>query len=136
MLHGKVESKYIIDGEEFVEQVGADVCTDPNCDESYILNGELELAEQRVAMSLIAKSKTDPQSVRFMLGVAGIYIDEILMRYPTLDAETVKGWRHGRGPCPPEVLPWAQQVARLGYNPDCLCGQCLGGTRPRPRPAA
>jgi len=130
MALGKVPLTYHIGGEEYAEMLSADVCTGSDCDEAYILANECEMSEHRVAMKLIEQGKRDVQSIRFMLTSAGVYIDEILMRFPTLDREVVRGWSRGQGSCPesilPEVLSWAQGIAKTGYNPDCRCGQCAG----------
>ena len=130
MTKGTTEVKRHVAGQVFVEMAAADVCT---CGEFYVSSAEVAHVEHRIAHRLVANGHTDPGAVRFMLAMAGVHINEILTRFPTLDREVVKGWRRGEGDDPPsEVILWAYEIARLGYIPDCRCGECLGRASTHP----
>jgi hypothetical protein len=115
-------------GEGLLLEEVADVEECPaGCGECIVLSGVLADIEDKMAQKLAATRARTPRAVRFLL--RGVHIDEILLRFPQLTKEDVKGWRNGKGEVSEDVIAWAHTVAPTGRITDCRCGHC-----PAPKP--
>ena len=71
-------------------------------------------SEERIAVRLMTEGRRDGQAIRFMTTVFGVYIDEILIRFPSVDRTTVKGWRKNESIVPDDIIEWSHAVVRAG----------------------
>jgi hypothetical protein len=112
-----------LDGEVYEEKIDEKVCP-AGCKESHFFIGKaMEAAEDNIGIRVRDAGKSGPQAVRQM--TRSVFIDEFVIRFPTLPRGDVKYWRHGKGIVPDEVVAWARSIAETGYPEECLCGGCL-----------
>jgi len=98
----------------------------PKCRRAFTEGRTLEEASQKVARKLVDLDRRDARAVWYVITAFGVFIPEILKRFPSVTRQQVRMWRHGNGESVPnEVAEWAFQIARDGGIKDCVCGRCI-----------